>query len=59
MHGTCDPEADLITYHQRKESHPEYEYVCSMCKNLSQPNRAAIGKRTSKHIHFLKRVFNV
>jgi histone-lysine N-methyltransferase MLL3 len=46
VHGTCDPEADLVTYHQRKESHPEYEYVCLMCKNLTQP-AGLLSKRNS------------
>ncbi|XP_063909689.1 histone-lysine N-methyltransferase 2C-like isoform X2 [Zophobas morio] len=46
VHGTCDPEADLVTYHQRKEAHPEYEYACLMCKNLTQP-AALLSKRNS------------
>ncbi|XP_044258429.1 histone-lysine N-methyltransferase 2C-like isoform X2 [Tribolium madens] len=46
VHGTCDPEADLVTYHQRKEAHPEYEYVCLMCKNLTQP-ATLLAKRNS------------
>ncbi|XP_054279340.1 histone-lysine N-methyltransferase 2D-like isoform X3 [Macrosteles quadrilineatus] len=33
VHGTCDPDADLVTYQQRKESAPEYEYICLNCKN--------------------------
>lgn len=47
VHGTCDPEADLATYHQRKESHPEYEYVCLNCKNLTQPGRQLLAKKNS------------
>ncbi|CAH0559006.1 unnamed protein product [Brassicogethes aeneus] len=46
VHGTCDPDADLSTYHQRKEAHPEYEYACTICKNLSQPGRT-VAKRQS------------
>lgn len=33
VHGTCDPDADLVTYQQRKDVSPEYEYVCLVCKN--------------------------
>ncbi|KAF5271825.1 hypothetical protein FQR65_LT05056 [Abscondita terminalis] len=47
VHGTCDPEADLATYHQRKEAHPEYEYICLICKSLTQQNRQLIAKRNS------------
>ncbi|KAJ8921946.1 hypothetical protein NQ315_008580 [Exocentrus adspersus] len=47
VHGTCDPEADLITYHQKREAHPDYEYVCSYCKNLTQSGRQITSKRTS------------
>lgn len=32
VHGTCDSEADPITYQARKEINPNYEYVCSHCK---------------------------
>lgn len=46
VHGTCDPEADLMTYHQRKESNPEYEYVCSCCRNKNQTARL-VSKRAS------------
>ncbi|XP_023312429.1 histone-lysine N-methyltransferase 2C isoform X6 [Anoplophora glabripennis] len=47
VHGTCDPEADLVTYHQRREAHPDYEYVCSYCKNLTQSGRQLTSKRSS------------
>ncbi|RZF48821.1 hypothetical protein LSTR_LSTR003201, partial [Laodelphax striatellus] len=36
VHGTCDAEADLPTYQQRKETNPEYEYFCPICKNERQ-----------------------
>lgn len=49
VHGTCDPEADLTTYHQRKESQPDYEYVCLACKNITQQGRLH-AKRNSKSI---------
>lgn len=57
VHGTCDPEADLITYHQKRELNPDYEYVCLCCKNKSLSGRQLVAKRSSKNIHtidFLK-----
>ncbi|ODN00515.1 Histone-lysine N-methyltransferase 2C, partial [Orchesella cincta] len=33
VHGTCDPAANLATYQQRKDMHPDYEYVCVPCKS--------------------------
>lgn len=39
VHGTCDPEADPLTYQQRKEAKPEYEYVCSNCKSMAMVAR--------------------
>lgn len=50
VHGTCDPEADLATYQQRKETHPDYEYVCTNCKNMAQSGRQLMMKRNSKFI---------
>lgn len=35
VHGTCDPEADPLTYQQRKEAKPDYEYVCLNCKSIA------------------------
>lgn len=32
VHSSCDSDADLSNYHDKKESNPEYEYVCSLCK---------------------------
>lgn len=48
VHGTCDREADLITYHQKRELNPEYEYVCLCCKNKNFNGRQLIAKRASK-----------
>lgn len=39
VHGTCDPEADPITYQHRKESKPDYEYVCPNCKTRALVKR--------------------
>ncbi|KAF5285410.1 hypothetical protein FQA39_LY16664 [Lamprigera yunnana] len=47
VHGNCDPEADLTTYHQRKEAHTEYEYICLICKSLAHQNRQLMSKRNS------------
>lgn len=35
VHGTCDKEADFVSYHRKKEAHPDYEYICLSCKNNS------------------------
>ncbi|XP_076251798.1 uncharacterized protein LOC143191021 isoform X3 [Rhynchophorus ferrugineus] len=50
VHGSCDPEADLLTYKQKKESTPDYEYVCIACKTKtisSVPGRQISSKRSS------------
>lgn len=39
VHGTCDPEADPLTYQQRKEAKPDYEYVCLHCKSIAMVAR--------------------
>lgn len=35
MHSSCDAEADLPTYHQRRRTEPNYDYVCTKCKDLT------------------------
>ncbi|XP_050507765.1 histone-lysine N-methyltransferase 2C-like isoform X1 [Diabrotica virgifera virgifera] len=45
VHGTCDAEADVATYHQKKDLNPEYEYVCLHCKNSTA--RQITAKRAS------------
>ncbi|CAG9863833.1 unnamed protein product [Phyllotreta striolata] len=45
VHGTCDPEADVVTYSQKKEISVEYEYVCLHCKNSTA--RQITAKRAS------------
>ncbi|XP_024080404.1 histone-lysine N-methyltransferase 2D-like isoform X6 [Cimex lectularius] len=35
VHGTCDKEADFVSYQRKKEAHPDYEYICLSCKNNS------------------------
>ncbi|XP_063990116.1 histone-lysine N-methyltransferase 2C-like isoform X3 [Diachasmimorpha longicaudata] len=39
VHGTCDAEADPLTYQQRKEAKPDYEYVCTNCKTQALTKR--------------------
>lgn len=39
VHNTCDAEANLATYHSKKESNPDYEYSCPPCKQLVQNGR--------------------
>ncbi|XP_065367999.1 histone-lysine N-methyltransferase 2C isoform X2 [Calliphora vicina] len=33
VHSTCDDEADLTIYHVKKETNPDYDYVCQPCKS--------------------------
>ncbi|XP_061398220.1 histone-lysine N-methyltransferase 2C [Musca vetustissima] len=33
VHSGCDGEADLSAYHLKKESNPDYDYVCPPCKS--------------------------
>ncbi|KAI8127350.1 hypothetical protein FF38_08453 [Lucilia cuprina] len=33
VHSTCDDEADLNIYHVKKETNPDYDYVCQPCKS--------------------------
>ncbi|XP_055848634.1 histone-lysine N-methyltransferase 2C isoform X2 [Episyrphus balteatus] len=35
VHNTCDAEADLSVYHLRKETNPDYDYICTLCKKIS------------------------
>jgi hypothetical protein len=45
VHGTCDGDADLATYNRKKESNPDYEYICPICKPRSQPAREMLPRR--------------
>ncbi|XP_033611222.1 histone-lysine N-methyltransferase 2C [Cryptotermes secundus] len=45
VHGMCDGDADLTTYNRKKESNPDYEYVCPICKPRTQPGREMLPKR--------------
>lgn len=44
VHSTCDSEAELSTYHAKKELQPEYEYACPPCKSSG---RIATMRRNS------------
>lgn len=39
VHSTCDAEADLAAYQTKKESNPDYEYICAPCKIQVQTGR--------------------
>lgn len=39
VHGTCDSEADPLTYAHRKSAKEDYEYVCLHCKNVALVKR--------------------
>lgn len=47
VHSTCDAEADLSVYHAKKESNPDYEYLCSPCKMAIHSGRIAAMRRNS------------
>lgn len=50
VHSTCDAEADLTTYHNKKEQNPDYEYNCPPCKVLIQNGRLAAALRRNSSI---------
>lgn len=35
VHSSCDPEADVATFIARKRSETNYDYVCPVCKQLT------------------------
>lgn len=39
VHSTCDSEADLSVYHEKKQNNPDYDYICPPCKTLIQSGR--------------------
>ncbi|XP_063696250.1 histone-lysine N-methyltransferase 2C-like isoform X2 [Culicoides brevitarsis] len=45
VHATCDPDAELTTYQAKKETNPEYEYVCGPCNKLVHTGRIAAAMR--------------
>jgi len=45
VHGTCDVDADLATYNRKKESNPDYVYVCLSCKQRTQSGRDMLPRR--------------
>lgn len=50
VHSACDPEADLSTYHAKKDQNPDYEYSCLPCKALVQNGRLAASMRRNNSI---------
>lgn len=47
VHNTCDAEANLATYHSKKESNPDYEYSCPPCKQQVQNGRMVALRRNN------------
>jgi len=45
VHGTCDVDADLATYNRKKESNPDYVYMCLSCKQRTQSGREMLPRR--------------
>ncbi|XP_052871048.1 histone-lysine N-methyltransferase 2C-like, partial [Anopheles cruzii] len=50
VHSTCDPDAELSVYNARKESNPDYEYLCSPCKTVIHNGRLAAALRRSTSV---------
>lgn len=47
VHNSCDPDADLNAYEKRKETNPDYEYICSICKSVAQSDRISAMRRSN------------
>jgi hypothetical protein len=45
VHGMCDGDADPTAYNRKKESNPDYEYICPICKPRAQLGREILPKR--------------
>lgn len=51
VHSTCDADADLVAYHAKKESNPDYEYTCPPCiKSGVQNGRMLTMQRRTNSI---------
>lgn len=57
VHGTCDSDADLAVYTAKKESSPDYEYFCSLCKSTASSGRQAVKRKDSKQCLKLRLFF--
>ncbi|XP_053962744.1 histone-lysine N-methyltransferase 2C [Anastrepha ludens] len=47
VHSTCDEDADLINYHKKKESNPDYDYICPHCKLMSTSEKITTNQGRS------------
>lgn len=56
VHGSCDNEADLGVYAAKKETNPDYEYVCCVCKNLNPMGRQVMKRKDSKFSVIIKEI---
>lgn len=59
MHGTCDGDADSTVYQKRKEANPEYEYVCTACKEVQLNSRMAYLKRKNSMCNLKYYIFEI
>uniref|UniRef100_A0A336MIG1 Histone-lysine N-methyltransferase 2C n=1 Tax=Culicoides sonorensis TaxID=179676 RepID=A0A336MIG1_CULSO len=50
VHATCDPDAELSVYQNKKEANPDYEYVCGPCNKLVKTGRIAAAMRRSSSV---------
>ncbi|XP_067626927.1 histone-lysine N-methyltransferase 2C isoform X2 [Eurosta solidaginis] len=55
VHSTCDDDADLINYHKKKESNPDYDYICPQCKIM--PMGEKITANQNNHIRPVEGIF--
>ncbi|XP_017462428.1 PREDICTED: histone-lysine N-methyltransferase 2C isoform X1 [Rhagoletis zephyria] len=44
VHSTCDDDADLMNYHKKKESNPDYDYNCPQCKLLPPGEKNTVSQ---------------
>uniref|UniRef100_A0A1A9UJ12 Histone-lysine N-methyltransferase n=1 Tax=Glossina austeni TaxID=7395 RepID=A0A1A9UJ12_GLOAU len=50
VHSTCDDEADLAIYHLKKETNPDYDYVCPSCKMITMNGKHLLGSSSNSAI---------
>uniref|UniRef100_A0A1B0A978 Histone-lysine N-methyltransferase n=1 Tax=Glossina pallidipes TaxID=7398 RepID=A0A1B0A978_GLOPL len=50
VHSTCDDEADLAIYHLKKETNPDYDYVCPSCKMITLNGKHLLGSSSNSAI---------
>lgn len=50
VHASCDSDAELTTYQAKKETNPDYEYICGPCNKLALTGRVAAALRRTSSI---------